>query len=330
MKINRKLTALLLGLSLSTTACSNVKEPEKEQIEVTKENDEKINTELNLPDNIEMVENKRSINDAKEYKCLRVNSKVNVRVEKNTDCEILDTLPIGFEITEYQLEDDWYKINYQNTTAYIYSLYANEITEYEFPYEFKKVIYLLDDLKLYNDEELNIEEGNLSKLECCEVYEEYDDSYLIKTNDYVGYISKNQISELTGIFVVIDISDQELKLYKDNELILTSPVVTGKPSTPTNEGLFEIYNITHNRYLIGKGYKSYVDIMMKFDGNIGLHDAEYHTDDNGFKHGWRNRSDFGGETYIKNGSHGCVNMPHEEVMEVSEYVDLGTKVLVKK
>ena len=70
--------------------------------------------------------------------------------------------------------------------------------------------------------------------------------------------------------------------------------------------------------------------MMKFDGNIGLHDAEYHTDDNGFKHGWRNRSDFGGETYIKNGSHGCVNMPHEEVMEVSEYVDLGTKVLVKK
>ena len=112
--------------------------------------------------------------------------------------------------------------------------------------------------------------------------------------------------------------------------ILTSPVVTGKPATPTNEGLFNIYNITYDRYLIGKGYESYVDIMMKFDGNIGLHDAEYHTNENGKFHGWRASSDFGGETYIKNGSHGCVNMPHDEVMEVSEYVGLGTKVLVKK
>lgn len=331
MKINKKLAALLLGISLSVSGCANEeKEPELEKIETSQEDNREINAEPNLQESNKIEEHKRSVNDAKEYKCLRVNSKVNVRVEKNTNCEILDTLPIGFEITEYELEDDWYKINYHNTTAYIYSLYANEVTEYEFPYEFKKVIYLINDKEIYNDDDLSIENDILPKLECCEVYEEYDNSYLVKTNDYIGYINKSDVEELTGTFVVIDISDQELKLYEDNELILTSPVVTGKPSTPTNEGLFDIYNITYNRYLVGKGYKSYVDIMMKFDGNIGLHDAEYHTDDNGFKHGWRNRSDFGGETYIKNGSHGCVNMPHEEVMEVSEHVDLGTKVLVKK
>mgnify|MGYP000281429741 CR=1 FL=1 len=121
---------------------------------------------------------------------LLVNSKVNVRVEKNTNCEILDTLPIGFEITEYELEDDWYKINYHNATAYIYSLYANEVTEYEFPYEFKKVIYLINDKEIYNDDDLSIENDILPKLECCEVYEEYENSYLVKTNDYVGYINK--------------------------------------------------------------------------------------------------------------------------------------------
>lgn len=318
MKMNKSLAIIMLSTSLSLNSCSNIEE--KQEIETT----------LEIDNANKVINQKRSINDAKIYDYLCVNKSVNVREEMNTKSNILDILPIGFEIANYEQINDWYKFNYNGKEAYVHSSCVKEKIKYSFPYEFKKIVYLINDKEIYNDNNLSSEESILSKLECCEVYEEYENSYLVKTNDYVGYINKSDVSELTGTFVVIDISDQELKLYENNKLILTSPVITGKPSTPTNEGLFDIYNITYNRDLIGKTYKSYVDIMMKFDGNIGLHDAEYHTNEDGKKHGWRSREDFGGETYIKNGSHGCVNMPHDEVMDLSEHVDLGTKVLVKK
>ena len=176
------------------------------------------------------------------------------------------------------------------------------------------------------------EQVTLPKLECLEVYDILDDTCLVKTNEYIGFTTLEDLEELTGTFVVVDISSQEVKLYCNNEVILTTPVVTGKPKTPSDKGLFEIYDISHSRYLIDPNgeYKSYVDIMMKYNGGEGLHDAEYHTHEDGFSHGWRNASAFGGDTYLKNGSHGCINMLHEDVMTVSDYVDIGTKVLVKK
>lgn len=329
MKKNKFLALLVLSISLSLSSCGNNKKVEEKRIETTKEEGE-VNSQPKEQECEIIEEQQRTVEDAKVTKCLYVIKKVNVRKEMSTESDVLDILPVGFEISDYEKVDDWYRINYQEEEAYVHSSCVNEKTKYEFPYEFKKVVYLVKDKEIYIDDDLNNQIDVLPELECCEVYEEYEDSYLIKTNDYVGYINKNDVEKLTGTFVVVDISDQELRLYEDNQLILTSPIVTGKPSTPTNEGLFDIYNITYNRYLVGKGYKSYVDIMMKFDGNIGLHDAEYHTNEDGFKHGWRDRSEFGGETYIKHGSHGCVNMPHDEVMEVSEHVELGTKVLVKK
>ena len=174
------------------------------------------------------------------------------------------------------------------------------------------------------------EQVTLPKLECLEVYDTLDDTCLVKTNEYVGFTTLENLEELTGTFVVVDISSQEVKLYCNNEVILTTPVVTGKPSTPSDKGLFEIYDISHSRYLIGPNYKSYVDIMMKYNGGEGLHDAQYHTHEDGFRHGWRDASEFGGDTYLKHGSHGCINMIHDDVMTVSDYVDIGKKVLVKE
>lgn len=198
----------------------------------------------------------------------------------------------------------------------------------------QKVYYALENINIKIPSFLsinNVEENIiLPRLECLEVYAEVDDLYLVKTNEYIGYINKTNIEELTGTFVVVDISSQEVKLYSDNQVILTTPVVTGKPSTPSDKGLFEIYDISGPRYLVGPGYKSYVDIMMKYNGGEGLHDAQYHKHENGFKHGWRDSSEFGGETYLTDGSHGCVNMLHDAAMTVRDNVDIGTKVLVKE
>lgn len=198
----------------------------------------------------------------------------------------------------------------------------------------QKIYYATSDIELTIPSYLsdsNIEETvTLPKLECLEVYDEVDDLYLVKTNEYIGYIKKDNLEELTGTFVVVDISSQEVKLYSDNQVILTTPVVTGKPSTPSDKGIFEIYDISGPRYLVGPNYRSYVDIMMKYNGGEGLHDAQYHKHEDGFKHGWRDISEFGGETYLTDGSHGCINMLHDAAMIVRDNVDIGTKVLVKE
>ena len=54
---------------------------------------------------------------------------------------------------------------------------------------------------------------------------------------------------------------------------------------------------------------------MPFNNNIGMHDA-----------GWR--SEFGGEIYLTNGSHGCVNVPYDVAEELYYRVEIGTPVYV--
>lgn len=200
--------------------------------------------------------------------------------------------------------------------------------------DIKKVYYVTSDTNLtipsYLSDSGSEESVNLPRLECLEVYDQIDNICLVKTNEHIGYVNTDSLEELLGTFVVVDISNQELKLYRDNEIVLTTPVVTGKPSSPSDQGIFEIYNISGPRYLIGPNYKTYVDVMMKYNGGEGLHDAQYHQHEDGYKHGWRDVSEFGGETYLTDGSHGCINMLHDDVMTVREHVEIGTKVLVKQ
>ena len=43
---------------------------------------------------------------------------------------------------------------------------------------------------------------------------------------------------------------------------------------------------------------------------------------------WRKK--YGGTIYKKDGSHGCVNIPPEEMVIVFDLCEIGTPVLVKK
>jgi lipoprotein-anchoring transpeptidase ErfK/SrfK len=51
------------------------------------------------------------------------------------------------------------------------------------------------------------------------------------------------------------------------------------------------------------------------DAAIGLHDANW-------------RSSFGGDIYLTNGSHGCVNLPHDAACQLFDMVGIGTTVVV--
>ena len=259
---------------------------------------------------------------------------VNVRMSPTTQSKKIGLLKQGQEVQMYtNLDNGWYEIEYNNSIGYVSGNYVKECIKYEEKETDTKLGVILNDTI--------ISDGDYSKLveknEVVEVLNEEENSYIVKYEDVEGFVDKNNIERLVDTFVIVDISDQELKLYEHNNLILTSPVVTGTPTPArhTNEGLYSIYDISYNRDLVGPNYRSYVDVMMKFNKGEGLHDAEYHTDYNSAgkpikKHGWRSADEFVKDTYLTNGSHGCVNMLHDDAIEVSNHVSIGTKVLVKK
>ncbi len=256
--------------------------------------------------------------------------------------ELIGYLPVGKSLDLLsQAENGYYKVDYYGDTAYISEEKVSLSTAYDIKSTMKKFLYAKTDTTLvipdYLSETNKQEKVQIPMLECFEVYDENEIMYLVKTEDYIGYIAKENVEELNGTIVVVDISEQKLTLYKDNEIILECPVVTGKLSegTKTTEGVWEIYDITYNRPLVGPGYSSPVDIMMKFYGNEGFHDATYHSCDfwkkkGKARHGWRAIWEMGGDTYIYDGSHGCVNMIHDDVFSLAEHVSLGTPVIIKK
>lgn len=102
-----------------------------------------------------------------------------------------------------------------------------------------------------------------------------------------------------GTYVEVNLTQQHMWFYKEGELLVDSDLVSGNVAawhhTPT--GVFEIYSRTYGTDLVGADYRSWVNFWMPFTGGYGLHDAS-----------WRN--EFGGDIYLTNGSHGCINLPY--------------------
>lgn len=152
---------------------------------------------------------------------------------------------------------------------------------------------------------------------CQKIYEikRYDDWSFIKYGDIYGFVHVDYIKELPDTFIEVDISEQNIKFYLDNNIILDSDIVTGTENVnDTRIGMFSIYSRETKRYLQGRYY---VDYWMPFDGGIGLHDA-----------GWRDS--FGDEIYKTSGSHGCVNLPLDAAQKIYKNSHVGTNVIVHK
>lgn len=330
--------AIISMLSLSVVGCGNKNNNDNVQTsseelsyffpENNKQSEESIEESTNQEEIVE--EDKVNI---KSYDMVTATTNVNIR-ESAIDGTVLGVLKKGSSLVMVEkLDNGWYAVEYNDSVAYICGDYLKETIGFEIEGETLGIYYTDKDTNLIIPDYLNNGEEvstKIAKTTCINVYEEDDEYYLCCVDNKVGYILKSDVIKLSGTYVVVDISDQTLRLYENDELVLETPVVTGKPKTPTDLGLFQIYSITHDRYLVGPGYKSYVNIMMKYNGGEGLHDAERYVDENGFKHGWRNIDEFGGTTYLTNGSHGCVNMPHDAAIEAGKVLKLGDYVLVQE
>ena len=120
-----------------------------------------------------------------------------------------------------------------------------------------------------------------------------------------------------GTYIEVDLTAQHLWFYKEGTCLVDTDLVSGcvelNMHTPT--GNFYIYSKTRGTYLEGPGYKSWVSYWMPFTGGYGLHDAQW-------------RDEFGGDIYLDDGSHGCVNLPWEAAGTIFDNAPRGTRVIL--
>ncbi|WP_107995235.1 L,D-transpeptidase family protein [Trichococcus paludicola] len=134
-----------------------------------------------------------------------------------------------------------------------------------------------------------------------------------RSNSGVNYYIGNS-------YIIVSLSQQSVWAYKGETMLVSAPVITGKPSAnnATPRGLFYIQPFKQSpSVLIGEDYASPVSFWIPFVGNmVGLHDSPWQT------HG------YGGDIYLYYGSHGCVNTPYEAVRTLYYSYPVGTPVVV--
>ena len=125
--------------------------------------------------------------------------------------------------------------------------------------------------------------------------------------------SESSSGGVVSSYIDVSITEQMLYYYENGELILSSPIVTGTrgvDDTPT--GYYTITSRVPNARLRGPTWDEVVNFWMGIDnyGSYGLHDAPW-------------RDEYGGDIYINNGSHGCVNLPYWAASQLFSLVTIG-------
>ncbi len=238
---------------------------------------------------------------------------------------IIGGLDTGDRLPAYErLDNGWYHVDYQGEDGYIFGdlvkeIYASSIDDYPMVYTMEDAPFVEEP---YGNSIEKVPAGNYYY-----VLGENQDYYYTQINGRFGYLGKNHCERMTDTYVVVDISDQELKLYNRGVELLSTKVVTGSYDMPTYEGAFYIRSKGRDVILRGPGYETPVEYWMPFDGGRGLHDAAWRTEFGQYRgeHG-----EILGDIREYWGTHGCVNMPADITPFIYDTVHVGDRVFVKE
>lgn len=123
---------------------------------------------------------------------------------------------------------------------------------------------------------------------------------------------------VSNTYIEVDLQAQHMWYYKDGAVALETPVITGKPSTPTPPGMFYVWNKQRDQILRGGEIPSPVDYWMPIDWTgVGIHDSS-----------WQNPNSYGGDSYLTVGSHGCINTPPSVCAKLYDMIDVGVPVVI--
>ena len=125
-------------------------------------------------------------------------------------------------------------------------------------------------------------------------------------------------NDIGSSYLEADLNSQHLYLYQDGNLVLETDFVSGTMISDfgcvTPEGIFGMLYKSTDAVLVGETYRTPVKYWMPFYGNYGLHDANW-------------RGAFGGDIFVTNGSHGCINLPPSMAAQIYQYVSEGFPVI---
>lgn len=127
-----------------------------------------------------------------------------------------------------------------------------------------------------------------------------------------------------GTFLEVDLTTQHMWYLQNGTVVFESDVVTGKNSTITPPGVYTILEKLSPTVLVGNmdpvtkqpEYRTPVTFWMRVTwSGIGFHDATW-------------QPAFGGDVYLWNGSHGCINMPYYSAQELYSLIEIGVPVVI--
>ncbi|MBD2725531.1 L,D-transpeptidase [Nostoc sp. FACHB-892] len=114
-------------------------------------------------------------------------------------------------------------------------------------------------------------------------------------------------------WIQIDLSKQRLIAWEGDRVVYGSAISSGKKSTPTLIGTFNIQSKFKTTRMRGNGYDvPNVPHAMFYQGNYGIHGAYWH-------------KRFGTPV-----SHGCVNLAPKHAKWLFEWASVGTPVVIQK
>lgn len=145
---------------------------------------------------------------------------------------------------------------------------------------------------------------------------------------YTNSAKSRESNDIGDSYVELSIDQQTIWCYVDGKLLVTTPVVTGNVAkgwdTPKG-GVWKVKGRRTDYTMTGKidkstgkpSYTAHCNYWIPYseDLTIGIHDLV-------------TRSDYGGNIYLTNGSHGCVNTPLDAVKQIYDVVAYGFPVVV--
>ena len=152
--------------------------------------------------------------------------------------------------------------------------------------------------------------------------------YVLESRDGVSYVytlysnvfmKSSDLELLDYKFIDIDLTDQRIDCYLNNELAGTWGTRSGKDSTPSHTGVYDIdYMAKDFEFTTFRG--SYAKYWIPYSENgEGIHDLIGDDEEN-----------YGNEAYHTYGSHGCIRVPKDASEFVYNNYEPGDMVLVHK
>ena len=136
---------------------------------------------------------------------------------------------------------------------------------------------------------------------------------------YVFRAIDRSSNDIGGTYVEICIEKQTMWCYQDGREVLETKVVTGSHASQndTPSGCVWAIDGKEANALFPEAGGVRVAYWLPFVDSCGIHDAD-----------WRSAGEYGGTTWLHNGSHGCINTPKEAAGQIFSIMGVGYPVVV--